>query len=283
MSILSQKEELGLGILLNCILVKNNIRPAMLVQPADYNEASGKDKKTKSILTAIKKYYPELKQSEDYQTYQGIIVSKQNFNGETISLSEMGKILGYPCHKDFSQIGDESQYVIGIVASAFNTEVQLFVNVCKDNKTTKQMILLAKKAESCFQMYKELIPIQVTTYVKRNPSTLSLIRKLISKESLDTDDKDEVINTLWNMNGNELLNEEFKKAIQYDNPIHQGILLTVLNHKHNDPLSPFYPLQFHPEKDAVNHLLSKLLYGLLTILQNTRTSSKNKTKRKWRG
>ena len=44
--------KIGTNELINAILVENNVRPAMLIQPADYTEATGKDKKTKSILLA---------------------------------------------------------------------------------------------------------------------------------------------------------------------------------------------------------------------------------------
>ena len=76
MNLVPQIKELGLGMVLNCILVQKGIRPAMLVQPADYKEATGNDMKTRTILRGIKKYYPELVQSEKYQIHQGIIISK---------------------------------------------------------------------------------------------------------------------------------------------------------------------------------------------------------------
>ena len=36
--LINEEEKLDIDIILNCILVKENIRPAMLVQPADYKE-----------------------------------------------------------------------------------------------------------------------------------------------------------------------------------------------------------------------------------------------------
>ena len=95
----------GIENLINSILVDENVRPAFLLQPADYNEASGKDKETKAVLLQIKKHFPHFKLNENYTPYQGIIISKRNYNNiHEISGVKMGEILGYPCNKDFDSI-----------------------------------------------------------------------------------------------------------------------------------------------------------------------------------
>jgi len=40
--------------MINCILVKEGVRPVMLLQPADYSESTGADPKTKQQLEQIK-------------------------------------------------------------------------------------------------------------------------------------------------------------------------------------------------------------------------------------
>jgi hypothetical protein len=99
---MSIRKIIDIDVILNCILVNETVRPAMLVQPQDYGEATGKDPKTKSILEVIKRHFPQLLHSKNYKTYQGIIISKTDYNGEQISLERMGKILGYPCYKNFT-------------------------------------------------------------------------------------------------------------------------------------------------------------------------------------
>jgi len=42
---INEKKDLNIDIILNCILVNEGVRPAMLVQPADYNEATHNDPK----------------------------------------------------------------------------------------------------------------------------------------------------------------------------------------------------------------------------------------------
>ena len=65
--------------------------------------------------------------------------------------------------------------------------------------------------------------------------------------------------------------ERIKREIQYNNPLHQGILLNVLLCHNNDVLSPFYPLQFHKEHAEVNVIMDQQIANLIAILHRTRT------------
>ena len=88
------------SILVNAILVQNNLRPAFLVQPINYNEYSfEKRERTNQILKELLEQFPELLQTE---CSSGIIISKQSYSTEIISTSaRLGEILGYPSAKDF--------------------------------------------------------------------------------------------------------------------------------------------------------------------------------------
>ena len=47
----------------------------------------------------------------------------------------MGKILGYPCYKDFEKLNREKPlFTLELIVSYNNNEIQLFANVCKDKK-----------------------------------------------------------------------------------------------------------------------------------------------------
>ena len=82
------------GVLLNCILVMEDIRPSLMVQPIDYKEVNGKDPKTSKILSKIKELFPELIHSEEYEMYQGVLISKTSYDGrKDIDVHEMGKLL----------------------------------------------------------------------------------------------------------------------------------------------------------------------------------------------
>lgn len=54
----NEPNDLDMDVILNCILVNENVRPAMLVQPVDYKEASHEGPKTKYIIEEIKKNVP---------------------------------------------------------------------------------------------------------------------------------------------------------------------------------------------------------------------------------
>ena len=99
---MNSRYDFNIDVILNCILVNENVRPAMLVQPADYKEANHEGPKMKYIIEGIQKMFPYLIVSSQYENYQGVIISKMNYNGKKdISLVEMGKLLGYPCYQDF--------------------------------------------------------------------------------------------------------------------------------------------------------------------------------------
>jgi len=154
---MSTIDKINLVSLLNAILVNENIRPAMLVQPADNDESTGEDPKTKSILNAIKTEFPELLQSGNYKAYQGIIISKVDYNGKTdISLEDMGQILGYPCYTDFNTINpDDTSFSITVYAYIKNGEkIPLLANICKDETKKDIFKQFAVKACEVFAMEK---------------------------------------------------------------------------------------------------------------------------------
>ena len=103
-----------------------------LVQPADYGEATGKDPQTKSFLDKVKREYPQLIHSEEYDPYQGIILSKKKYKG-SISLEEMGRILGYHCSKEFKE---NTTYVVELVLH-------------KDGQTSSECFFGAQDAFVC--------------------------------------------------------------------------------------------------------------------------------------
>jgi hypothetical protein len=62
------------------------------------------------------------------------------------------------------------------------------------------------------------------------------------------------------------------KLLEYNNPIHKGILLDLLLKDKYDVLSPFYPLQEYPEqKREVDKITIELENALIDILDKTKT------------
>jgi hypothetical protein len=275
----NEKKDLPICIILNCILVNENVRPAMLVQPADYKEVTHNCPKTKAIIEGIIKYFPNLILSTDYEKYQGVIISKIDYNGnKTISSKEMGKLLGYPCYEDFTTIdADKINYTIDIyVKTTQYNQIQILANKCKDETKLEEFNTLANKAEKAFakKEYKEILNgIEVKeVYVESLPNipTQTIINKLLQNKNLEQRELDKVQNILFNFGFSMELQFYFMIYFQYNNPIHKGILLELLLKEKYNILSPFYPLQNYPiQLKKVDEIIEDWEKGLLHILQKT--------------
>lgn len=271
-------DKIGINNTLNAILVNEGVRPAMLVQPADYDEATGKDPTTKSIVQEIKTYFPSLQLSEDYQTYQGVIISKNNYNGQDISLERMGEILGYPCYKDFDNINPENMsYAIDVMVEEKNNTIQLFSNICSNHNNIDKFNDIADKANIAFhkEEYKNILnEIKINkVYIKIQKiiPTQVIIDHLIENIPLDPDEINKIHNILLNYGFSDNIKTFFVNNFQYSNPIHKGILLDLLIKEKYDVLSPFYPLRQYPQQqkevDEITHDLEK---HLMYILEKTK-------------
>jgi len=276
-----EEKTLPITIILNCILVNENVRPAMLVQPADYNERTHSDPITKSIIEGIKKYFPNFIFTTDYENYQGVIVSKidYDYNGnKNILAKEMGKILGYPCYEDFTTIDINSiSYAIEIYVEVNqNSKIQILANKCKDITKLPEFNSLANNSKNAFakKEYSELLNgfevKEVYVEISQNIPIQTIINKLLSNETLEQAELDKVQNMLYNFGFSNELQFYFMIYFQYNNPIHKGILLELLLKKKYDILSPFYPLQNYPtQSKKVDELIEQWEKGLLIILEKT--------------
>jgi hypothetical protein len=265
---------------LNSILVNENVRPAMLVQPVNYNEATGKDPKTKSIIEAIKKHFPKLLFSEDYKTYQGVIISRTNYNGQEISLERMGEILGYPCSKDFDNINPaDISYSINVYVKQKNSNntAELFSNVCKDKTNIENFKSFANKAKLAFDKkeYNDILNgveiDKVDVEIDKIIPTQAIINKLTDNIQLQQHELDKIQNILFNFGFSMELQLYFLENFQYTNPIHKGILLALLVREMNDILTPFTPLQDYPEQNKeVDKIIATWEKHLIDVLERTK-------------
>lgn len=230
--------------LISCILVKERVRPAMMVQPVDHGEKIGSDPNTKAILDEIKILFPELIHSEDYEgNYQGIIISYDNFNqggwlwnlffkGTTF---DMGKILGYPCYSEFDSLNRNVVYYRIELLTRFEdgSKHQIFGNVCKDQSKIGEFQEIADRATQVLRSaeYARMFesPVQdVYVDVKTITPTMDLIELLAVEKELSQDDKDEIINTVLNLGYSTEMVDKLEHSIQYNNPFHRGVLASFL-------------------------------------------------------
>jgi len=272
--------EIGLNNLVNIILVLENIRPAFLIQPVDYGETSHNDPKTRDILKCIKYNFPNLIHSFTYETYQGIIISKSNYNDRyDIDNTEIGKILGYPCYLEFDNLdrNNETYSITVMVKFMDGKEIDVFTNVCKD---LTNLIIFEKIAHQSKEVlinnteYNKLFGYNkvIDVYVKYNKilSHQSIINKLLSNVKIEKDDMFLISNIFYNNDYNDSIISKIMETLQYDNPIHIGILLNILINDKNDILSPFYPLYKYPnERTNIKIISENLSDDLLFILESS--------------
>ena len=254
MSFYEISEKIGVSEYINCILVESGIRNAMLIQSADYKERDHTDPITRSKLAAISDHFPNLIQSNlEYDT----LISKNRYTKNSVNSDEkVGEILGYPCSKDFQYTldhrNDEITYTMEIVVRFTDelkiTDTAVITNVCKDTSMYPVMEQLAKEAERVLKINKSIgssIKSVVAEIYSNIPPTY-IIDKILKNVPLNEDEIDSLRGFIYNIGfpGIELQSYNY----EYNNPIHQGVLLTLLSYYKNDPIEPFFPLQNYPEQ-----------------------------------
>lgn len=271
--------EIGLYNLINLILVKERVRPAFLLQPQDKGNEN-----IREIINAIKDYFPELIHSNDYSIYQGIIISYEDFNGKEISLNEMGRILGYPCHEDFEEIdhiNDDIYTAEIIINMESGNDVSIINNKCLNESAKPKFQRISNKIKYVLQKeeYTEILQdrvIDVIVIFEDNRSINIVIEKLINNKNLNETDIDMITEILYNLGFED--NTEMENNIQYNNPIHRGIILGLLIYFKNDLLKPFYPLQSHTvEYPEVLKETEDWQEELTETIKNTKRKKKRKT------
>lgn len=286
-------DDVGIEIALDAVLVDENVRPAMLVQPANSGERTHNDPITKNILKHIRRYFPHFIFSDDYDKYQGVIISKtKSYNDVRVSTNKMGSILGYPCYREYGDVGSDdivtySMYIV--VRQKNGIEAELITNVCNDLSRKKEYEELARKAGTALKKkkYVKLLGDSVgdfeldRVYVKVDKiiPTQSLITNLIDGKPLDKDEMEKLINIFYNFSLDDDFETSFLDLYQQDNPVHRGVLLTMLAHERHDILSPFFPLQQYPGIDTqVEEKTAQWGHEIIRILFHTRNKGAEKKK-----
>jgi hypothetical protein len=283
-NVIRVNQSIGLDVYMNCVLVKAGLRNAMLIQPADYNEVVSTDPITADKLKALKEEFPELIQSDiDGET----IISKRSYkSSDFTSPADMGNVLGFPCAADYTytlEHTDEPRTAINIMVllkpGGNNSSSQLITYVCRDDKTFKSALEVAKKAEAILKA--DRIVGKIVDGVTATKRTIAppkfLISRLLTNKLLSEDEEFEIVNYVWN------LGLENASSYNYDlkNPVHRGILVGLLSVYDNNPVEPFYPLQYRPEGKKVDEITEKWDSALQGIFKQKggRRSSTRKSKR----
>lgn len=262
--------------LFNAMLVQENIRPAFLLQPQDYNEIKGNSPSMDTIIKAIHNYFPVLLFSDNYNTYQGTIVSKKNYNNKkNITLKDMGKLLGYPCYEQFEDI-DRSvpHYRISLdCITDKNESVSIFANVCEDTDLLPDFKRIANKIKKVLPKYSHIFKniMKVIVNTEEIIPDKVILDKIIKNESLNSEENDTLINILYNIGFEDSVIDNFFKYYQFKNPIHRGMLITILLSYKYDQMEPFFPLSQYGEKqmNQVENIQKKFGNSIIKYLYKT--------------
>ena len=92
--------------------------------------------------------------SNDYSINQGTIISYEDFNRREISLNEMGRILGYPCHEDFEEIdhiNDDTYTAEIIINMESGDDVSIINNKCLNESKKPKFQIISNKIKDVLQ------------------------------------------------------------------------------------------------------------------------------------
>jgi hypothetical protein len=271
---------IGIDNFLNLILVNEYIKPAFLLP-------KGNDAKTTLILCEITKAFPHLKQSINYNIYDGTIISYNNYNdynGSSIGFQNIGALLGYPFYENFNKINNNyNTYTIKVNAKLKNDlTVHLFTNIC--HHITEYIIegfnIFIETATQAFhkEIYIKLLGenavLEVHTEIIENLSTDAIIQKLINNVTLEKYDYDTIQQFLIKLNFSNKFQKFFNSHFQNNNNIHKGILIGILLNSNNYLLTQNdTPLNDKEPHRDIKFIINDWEANLTNIINKTRVNN----------
>jgi hypothetical protein len=276
---------------IECYLITKNVRPAYLLD--DNCKCNGNRSIIKKIFlpnsckihSRIKKYFPKIIQT--YYPEIGTFVSLQKLTTLINNCDDIGNLLGYPGANEFSKL-DRSNiiYNFSITISFKNMpdkyveyfgSISIICNLCNTDKTIEmneisdKIVKVLKNSGKgkfiLFDYIDEIKVVKIITY-----PTKYLIKNLISKIQLTEDEKENIKNYIANIYTYEKL---YNYDFQYDNEIHIGIIITLLNMHDYNEFEPFYNYFMNDDKHTSLNKESKLInelfcYNLINLLNSSR-------------
>lgn len=277
--------EIGLEEYMNCVLLQANVRPAFLIQPADYKEATSNDPKTRAIVSAIRRTFPDLVVS--IINGEALVSKRAWTEAEFKKNQDMGEALGYPCAAEYEYtLTHKDEPVVSIqvyVTMEDGERLQIMANACKDASKFDRFVALAAAAERVLKADALLLG-KVASVTAEKDVTVPvkfILQKLIRNEELNKDEQHGMRNEIWNMGFED---DDALTHYQYElnNPVHRGILITLMTYAKNDPLEPFYPLQHHIEHSGIIAKMRRWSRELIRVLNESRLAGRGGARRQIR-
>lgn len=271
--------EIPIEVLLNCIIVKNGGREAMLIEPSAYQEKNESSHTTKEILKNIKKQYPTLIQTPDKNSGR-IFISRKKLSDDDFDTDEKtGNLLGFPCAKEFHTLDrDKKTYSYNIVVILKNgSNINIITDACQHKSYEKHELLLksiknALKQDEIWHTIQDVI-INELEHIPIMELIQPIMKGHLTEQEIWT-----LKNHLWNLfSGSETVSNY---NFQYKNPIHKGILISLVIYSKNNPMEPFYPLQLTDRDNEVHTITREWERDLIKALDASKNSSGGTRKRK---
>lgn len=310
--LVEKMNKLGPEEYLNCFLVTKGVRDGYLYQMVDHNEYDVNAPISKKKLKLMKKYFPSLHQTKNGQ---GVLLSTKAFPLHEIEdKSSLGKILGYPCAFYPDEISTKStadeinawltangiphrtSIQINITISLGNEDVEdkeynligfLCLEFERHQKEIEELVSKIKKALHSDSHMKKMIKnveLDVETIIDQD----NLIRALSNyTQALSGSEKSSMMNFLYNMG---VYTPEFESLVQtigteidYENPLHRGILIGLLTYSKSPPDSAFFPIQNYGGQAKVNEVAEINTQWFKSIFEAIKQTSKRSVLSKLKG
>jgi len=261
------------------VLVKEEVLPAFLLLPADYKEADGTGEKTRRALNRLQTEFPYLLFTEDREPYRGIIVSKRRPDDE---------IYRYLNFQDTELVHkDGSYWVFDVVAYLSNgAKIVLLTKIAKDESAKTAFENLAAIIMSVLRRpeysrmfvnsYRQEEVDRVVVEMDQHIPVQRLIQKLVNNIPLVERECSEIGNVLYKMGFDEMDLYRFHQSMEYENPVHLGMVLHMLISSKNNVLLPF--TQNHKKRSKeVEQIIHEWANEWVTVLVQTMKNHENQS------
>lgn len=232
----------------NCYLVNEGVRPAYLYQHHNLDKEQTREGLIK-LMNACHKHFPELNMY--LCTTYGLFISQTNINTtkKNNNCNDIGDILGYPqgevkfteINRDIVNYGYHIKVIITDTPNS-NIDVDIF-SMISQNSIIEKLVTIKNDIEKCLKS--EMCPLsqyvdKITCDEEITYPPLYLAGKLAKNETLTEDEYADVINYIWNIYDSTLSEYSY----QLDNPVHRGILISLLIGYKYDVVEPLYGTKF---------------------------------------
>lgn len=252
---------------INSFLVTKNVRPAYLIQNFLQD-----DKHIKKDIKNILSVFPEL---QSFSYLENHFLSKNKLNVDDVDTHDkIGKLLRFDCPTKFNDLNRNIPYILYNITTIMKYKKRFILTcyICQNDSKTASAENLVKDINNAIQNDDNLKTIVKDVRLEITPvkPVLPIVNKLQNWDDIITEeDKYLIENVIYNLmqehNSTKIINN-----IDYENPVHRGILLCYITEHEHDVMSPLYPLQSSGYMDEIFKIEDKKFELMKEILCYTK-------------